>query len=77
MTPFRLSWASVKCGWTICESIACVLKGTDGLSGIRCLKLKVYGMLKHFSDYDGGDFAMSISGNMVMGFNEKLMMRIG
>jgi hypothetical protein len=34
-------------------------------------------MLKHFSDYDGGDFAMSISGNMVMGFNEKLMMRIG
>ena len=34
-------------------------------------------MLKHFSDYDGGDFAMSISGNMVKGFNAKLMMRIG
>ena len=34
-------------------------------------------MLKHFSDYDDGDFAMSISDNMVMGSNEKLMMRIG
>ena len=34
-------------------------------------------MSKYIFDYDDGDFAMSISGNMVMGFNEKLMMRIG